>query len=141
MKKDTSELLKELKNFSDFGDFYVENSASLEAVEPSEYIENIIKEKGLSKAQIVLKSEMSEVYAYQIISGIKKRPKREKLLCLAFGMELSLDETQNMLKKTGYAPLYAKIPFDAVVIYGLCKGLSIVEVNNLLFEYGQETLG
>ena len=141
MEKDTAKLLEELKEFDSFSDFYSENKEELAVVSLSEYLENLITEKGLNKSDIVENSEMSEVYAYQIISGIKTHPKREKVLCLAFGMHLDCDETQKMLKKTGYAPLYAKNPFDAVVIYGLYKNLSIVEVNNLLFEYGQNTLG
>lgn len=141
MKKDTNELLEELNSFSSFNGFIEENREEISSIPVSRYIESIIEEKGLSKSKIIEKAEMSEVYGYQIISGIKKNPKREKILCLAFGMELTFEETQDMLKKTGYAPLYPKNEFDVVLIYGLCKKLSIVEVNNLLFEYGQETLG
>ena len=141
MKKDTNELLKELKNFDSFQRFYKENSENISAVSLSEYLEKLIKEKGLNKAEIVKKSEMSEVYTYQIISGIREKPKREKVLCLAIGMGLTCDETQELLKKTGYAPLYAKNPFDAIIIYGIAKGMGVVEINNLLFEYEQETLG
>lgn len=141
MKKDTNQLLEELNHFSTFQDFYSENQGNISTVPLGQYLESLIEAKGLSKPAVIEKAEMSEVYAYQIISGIKTKPKREKVLCLAFGMELSFAETQEMLKKTGYAPLYAKNAFDVVIIYGLCKGLSVVEVNNLLFEYGQDTLG
>ena len=34
-------------------------------------------------------------------------------------MGLSLDETQNLLKCAGYAPLYARLPFDCIVIYAI----------------------
>ena len=141
MKKSTENLLEELKSFSSFKGFYEENSDNINEVTLSDYLEKIISEKGLVKSEIVTKSEMSEVYAYQIISGIKANPKREKVLCLAIGMGLNCEETQQLLKTTGYAPLYAKNPFDAVIIYGLYKSLSIVEINNILFEYGLETLG
>lgn len=141
MKKDTSELLKELESFSSFNDFYNENIDNIAEIKLYDYLEMLINSKGLSKAEIVKNSEMSEVYAYQIISGIKQQPKREKVIALAFGMELSLDELQELLKKTGYAQLYAKKPFDAIIIYGFAKRMNIIEVNNLLFEYGLDTLG
>ncbi len=134
-------LLEELKSFDTFERFYLENKESIAAVSLSDYLNALIAQKGLVKADIVANSEMSEVYAYQILSGIKKHPKREKVLSIAVGMGLSCDETQELLKKTGYAPLYAKNPFDAVVIYGLAKGMNVVEINNLLFDYEQETLG
>ncbi|MGN0522658.1 MAG: hypothetical protein ACI4IG_00110 [Eubacterium sp.] len=141
MKKDTSQLIEELSKFSSFKEFFDNNQQIIEEICLSDYLKELIESKSLNKAEIIEGAEMSEVYAYQIISGIKKHPQREKVLCLAFGMKLSFKETQDLLKKTGYAQLYAKNPFDSVIIYGLCKGLSIIEVNNLLFEYGQETLG
>lgn len=141
MKKDTTKLLEELQGFSSFESFFQENETSLSTTSLGETLKSLIEQHGLTLSQVVENSEMSEVYAYQILSGIKKHPKREKVLCLAFGIGLSCDETQELLKITGYAPLYAKRPFDAVVLYGLYKRLSVVEVNNILFEYGQGTLG
>ena len=140
MKKDTAKLLEELKNCSDFKSFYSENEDEVLKVKLSDYLNGIIKEKGIKKSDIVKKSEMSEVYAYQILSGVRF-PERNKLLCLAFGLDLSFDEVQTMLKTTGYTPLYAKIPFDCVLIYAFCNHLSIVETNALLYDYGEETLG
>lgn len=67
-------------------------------------------------------------------------PERKKLLALAVGMRLNLEELQTLLKCSGYAPLYAKNPFDCVVIFGVCKGLTVAEINELLFDYGMETL-
>ena len=83
---------------------------------------------------------MSEVYAYQIFSGLRV-PERKKLLCLAIGMSLNLDETQTLLKCAGYSQLYVKLPFDSIIIYGICKKFSVVQINELLFEYELETLG
>ena len=141
MKKSTDKLLEELGSFENFSDFWSENKNIIAEVRLSDYLQKLIDEKHLSRAEIIAGSEMSEVYVYQIISGIKANPKRGKLICIVVGMKLSLSETQELLKKTGYAPLYAKNPFDAVIIYGISKQMSVVEINNLLFEYGQETLG
>lgn len=141
MAKSTSNLLRELKHFSDFKEFYNENKEDIATCPLHVYIESLIEAKGLSKSSIVEKAEMSEVYAYQIMSGIKAKPAREKVLCLAFGMGLTLDETQDMLKKTGYATLYAKNEYDVIIMYGLYKRMSIIDVNNLLYEYGRSTLG
>ena len=37
--------------------------------------------------------------------------------------------------------IYAKLPFDSVIIYGICKKLSVMDINNLLFEHELPTLG
>ena len=68
-------------------------------------------------------------------------PERKKLLCLAVGMSLNIDEAQQLLKCAGYSQLYVKLPFDSIVLYGLCKELSVLRINELLYEYGLETLG
>lgn len=141
MKKDTNKLLEELKNYSDFNSFYEKNKEDIASVSLGEYLQNLIESKGLNKAEIIEKSEMSEVYAYQIISGTRQKPNRNKVICLALGMGLSFEETQQMLVKTGYSELYVKNPSDCIIIYGLCKGLSVIDINEMLFDYGQETLG
>ena len=56
-------------------------------------------------------------------------------------MGLNVDETQRLLKCAGYSQLYVKLPFDSIVLFGLCKALSVVQINELLYEYALETLG
>ena len=106
----------------------------------SRLLEKLMRKYDLKKSQIIRAAEMSEVYAYQIFSGLRK-PDRKKLLCLAVAMQLPLDEVQTLLKCGGYSTLYVKLPFDSIVLYGICKKMSIVEINELLYEYGLETLG
>ena len=140
MAKDTAKLLEELKGFSDFKEYMTENKEEMGNICVSEYLQKLIEEKGLNKAEIIKNAELDETYGYQIISGIKKAPSRNKVISLAIGMGLGLSETHDMLKATGYAPLYAKREFDAIVIYGFYNGLGVVEINNMLFEYLEETL-
>lgn len=54
---------------------------------------------------------------------------------------IALDEVQTLLKCAGYPTLYVKHPFDSIITYGICKKLSVVEINELLFNYDMETLG
>ena len=96
--------------------------------------------KGLKKAQVIKNAELSEVYGYQIFSGLRI-PERKKLLCLAVGMALNIEQTQQLLKCAGYSQLYVKLPFDSVILYGLCKKLSVLQINELLYDYDLETLG
>lgn len=140
MVKDTAKIVEELHLCDDFNTFYDENKEYMVADTLSQMLQSLLTEKGLTKAQVIKRAELSEVYAYQIFSGIRV-PERKKLLCLAIGMALQLDEVQMLLKSAGYSPLYVKLPFDSVVLYGICHRLSVVQTNELLFEYGLETLG
>ncbi|MCC8016133.1 MAG: hypothetical protein LIO43_01780 [Clostridiales bacterium] len=124
MKKDTKDLIKELKDYSDFKSFYERNSENIEEISLSEYLQNLIESKNLNKSEIVEKSEMSEVYAYQIISGIRKKPQRNKVLRLAFGMDLELEEVQNLLKRQAILCCMQKIPLTALLFTHFIKNVS-----------------
>lgn len=140
MQKDTSKIVEELGLCPDFTTFYNENKQYLIKDTLSEMLEQLLVKKGLKKSAVIKEAEMSEVYAYQIFSGLRV-PERKKLLCLAVAMKLNIDEMQTLLKTAGYSPLYVKLPFDSIVLYGVCKGMSVVEINELLYEYGLDTLG
>lgn len=140
MQKDTSKIVEELGLCPDFKSFYNDNKEYMVSDSLSELLARLMEQKGLKKSAVIKKAELSEVYAYQIFSGLRV-PERKKLLCLAIGMELNLDEVQALLKCAGYSPLYVKLPFDSVVLYGICKKQSVIEINDLLYEYGLDTLG
>ena len=140
MTKDTSKIVEELGLCSDFQTFYSENKDYIVDRTLPQLLDNLLKAKRLKKSEVIKKSELAETYAYQIFSGIRV-PERGKLLCLAISMGLNINEVQTLLKCAGYAPLYVKIPFDSIVLFGICKGKSVMDINGLLFEYGLETLG
>ena len=140
MEKNTAEIVKELGLCPDFKTFYHENKDYMVSQKLTELLAQLLESKDLKKTQVIREAELSEVYGYQIFSGVRV-PERKKLLCLAVGMNLNIEEAQKLLKCAGYAQLYVKLPFDSIVLYGLCKGLSVVQINGLLYEYGLETLG
>ena len=140
MQKDTSKIVEELGLCPDFQTFYRENKDYMISGDLSALLAQLLESKGLKKAQVIKNAELAEVYGYQIFSGIRV-PERKKLLCLAVGMNLNIEETQQLLKCAGYSQLYVKLPFDSIVLYGLCKALSVVQINELLYEYELETLG
>ena len=140
MIKDTTKIVEELGLCDSFKTFYDENKDYMVKEDLSALLNSLITKYNLKKSQVIRGAEMSEVYAYQIFSGLRI-PERKKLLCLAIAMELSLDEVQTLLKCAGYSQLYVKLPFDSIILYGICKKLSVVEINEILYEYGLETLG
>lgn len=140
MKKNTAKIVEELGLCPDFKTFYDENKEYMVDRSLPELLAELVEKKGIRKSYAIKAAEMSEVYGYQIFSGAR-HPERNKLLCLAVGMNLTLEETQNLLKCAGYSPLYVKLPFDSVVIYGICKRLSVIKINEILFENNLETLG
>ena len=70
MQKDTSKIVEELGLSPDFKTFYDENKKYMVTQSLSDLLNKKLDEKNLSKADVIRKSEISEVYAYQIFSGI-----------------------------------------------------------------------
>lgn len=139
MTKDTGKIIEELGLCPDFKTFYDENKDNMISSSLSEMLDRLMKSKGLKKSAVIKASELSEVYAYQIFSG-RRNPERNKLLCLSVGMGLDLGECQELLRAAGYQPLYVKLPFDSIVIYGICKKMTVMQINGMLFDYGHGTL-
>jgi len=140
MQRDTSEIVEQLKLSADFQSFYQENKDYMVDKSLSELLEQLLKQSNISKATAIKNAEMSEVYGYHIFSG-KRIPERGKVLALAVGMELNLEQVQQLLKAAGYSPLYVKRPFDSIVLYGICKKMTVAQINELLYDYGFDTLG
>ena len=140
MQKDTEELLKALQQSSQFQSFYQQNQTYMVDKSLAQLLEQLLKATGMSKAKAIKNAEMSEVYGYHIFAG-SRIPERGKVLALAIGMELELPQVQQLLKTAGYSPLYVKRPFDSVVLYGIFNHLTVAQINELLYDYGMETLG
>ena len=140
MPKDTANLLEELRDCSDFNRFYREHEDSIVSMSLSQLLNALLVKHEMKKSEAIRGSELSDDYAYQIFSGLRI-PERKKLLSLAIGMRLNLEELQTLLKTAGYAQLYVKNPFDCILIYGICKKLSVCQINHLLYDYAMETLG
>ena len=133
MNKSTDELLNILKNTSNISSYMQNQAENLTIFSPCEYLENLLSKKSLSKSECIKQSGLDRTYCYQIFSGIKT-PSRDKLLALSFGMKLTTDEVQQLLKHTGYSPLYPRDKRDSILLFAFNRRLSIEDANALLFE-------
>ncbi len=137
-EKSTEELLKTLKENS-LETYLSNNTGELVDSPIYKYLEKIIEDKVLKKSDIIKKSGVQTNYAYQIFSGLKI-PSRDKLIALCFGMELSLDEAQTLLKYAGYAKLYPRTKRDSIIIDALEKHINIINCNITLDKFNLSPL-
>lgn len=137
--KDTNDLQNELMSAPDLGRFLSENQDKFNHRTFPEMLLDLFHKKGISKAALAKKAGISNVYLYQIFSG-ERNPSRNRILCLCFGLSATLEETQDLLKHSGYAQLYVKDKRDAIIIYGLVHSITLDDVNDRLFNEHEETL-
>lgn len=100
----------------------------------ADYIKQILEQKGMSVADLQKKSRIDRTYIYQIMDG-SKNPGRDKIIAMALGAQLTLEECQRALKTASEGILYAKNRRDSILIYAVNNRLSIMETNALLEEY------
>ena len=138
-KKETDNLQQELIDSSDLTRFLSQNRDQFVTQNTAELLNHLFEEKNISKAALAKQSGMSEIYLHQIFAG-RRNPSRNRLLCLCYGLEASIEETQELLKLCGMAQLYPKLKRDAIIYYGLQHKLSLFEINDKLFDENEETL-
>jgi hypothetical protein len=103
-------------------------------------IRSLCEERGLVPEQVILRAEIDRTYGHQLFSGVR-RPSRDKVIQLALGMELGVDETQKLLRSAGKSELYPRLKREAVILYCLRKGASVLDTQELLSRYGFSLLG
>ena len=129
----TEEMLNDLVSQQDFQSFSNQHHAEFIDTTLSFYLHELLAQKNISKAEVIRRANLDRVYGYQIFNGTRT-PTREKLFQLAFGFELTFQETQTILKIAGMAPLYAKIKREAAIIFCLNKKYTLDQAQEFLYE-------
>lgn len=136
----TEELNHQIEEATNIEDFLNANREFMLSGSLSQHLTALLAEKKISKADVVRGSLLDRAYVYQIFSG-ERRPSRDKLLALSFGLRLTVDETQKMMKLSGNRELYARDQRDAVILFALRHHKTIMETNELLDANQMPALG
>ena len=137
--KNTDDLRQELMESANLDQFLTDNQEDFDGGRIGEMLNALFQKHRISKAALARLSGMSEVYLHQVFAG-RRNPSRSRLLCLCFGLDATVEETQLLLKHCGHAQLYPKNRRDAIILYGLANNMDLFDVNDKLFRQNEETL-
>lgn len=138
--KTTEELVHEIKISTDIKDYLTQNDEEMQLQSLTDALHSLLIEKKISRADAARGSLLDRAYVYQIFSG-ERSPSRDKLIALAFGLQLSDAQTQTILKLSCNRELYARDKRDALILFALQHEMSIMEANDLLFAHNFTVLG
>lgn len=134
MKKIDTEFLNEkLLISSDVKTFFESYGKELRTDTFNHYLYDLMDKSGKKNSEIFSKANLSESYGYQLLNG-KRQPSRDKVIQIAFGFPLDIETTNTLLKLAEKGPLYVKNKRDAIIMYGLNNKLSLIDLNELLYD-------
>lgn len=107
----------------------------------SETLLAMIDERDLKDAQVYKRANLSRQHFSKIRSNPRYRPTKQTVLALAVALELSLDETQLLLQRAGFALSHADRR-DVIVEFFIREGIyDVFQINEALFAFDQPLLG
>ena len=103
----------------------------------SQRLIRMIKERNMSESEAYKKAYVDRRHFAKIKKDENYAPSKKTVLAFAIALELTLDETKDLLRSAGYA-LSRSSKFDIIVVYFLENRIyNMFDINEVLFEYDQ----
>ena len=99
----------------------------------AEYMRAKFRDKGVLQQNVFLAADISEYYGYKLIAEEKHTVRRDVILRICLAARFDVGETQEALLLYGSAPLYCRLPRDAVFLSAIAHRIFDVHLVNDLF--------
>ena len=103
----------------------------------SQRLIRMIKERDMTESEAYKKAYVDRRHFSKIKKDEYYLPTKKTVLAFSIALELSLDETKDLLRSAGYA-LSRSSKFDIIIVYFIeNKNYDMFEINDVLYEYDQ----
>ncbi len=136
----TREFYMKLLESEDLNEFFKTHAGEMGIPPFHDFITEMCTSTGQVPEQVIKRAAIERTYGHQLFNGTRK-PSRDKVLQLAFGLGLDLNGTQRLLQVAHKNALYPKFKRDAAIMLCFEKGRDILETQTLLQSLGLSLLG
>lgn len=101
----------------------------------------LIDKKHITEVQCYKRANVSKKTFWKINNDPKYKPSKPTVLAFAIALELSLSETEDLLRTVGFSLSHSST-FDMIIEFYIRKGIyDIYEINAALYQFDQMCLG
>lgn len=137
MCKDTKAFEKELgqiKNTEEFIEFLKRNEDKMKKESFGDCVLRLCEKYEMTASSLQPQIAISKSQFYSILNGTR-HPSKESVIKIAFGLQATRKELNELLRIVGYHALEPQNKEDAIIIFGLEQKKEVGKVDELLREY------
>lgn len=127
---ETFQIEKKLCEMESFDEEFISQNGCPEL---SEFIEELIKNAGISRAELIRRLDVDINYGYQLLNGTRI-PTRERLIRIGLLLGTDVKQLQRLLRIASKESLYVRDLTDAKVFYAIKQKMSYEKA--VLFIWG-----
>lgn len=126
-----SKKLQSIKDDTEAEQFIAEHSESSTL---HGFLNALMAENDLSIPKLIERSGISRNYIYNILSGERSNPGRDKIIAICIGLGATFSQINKALEIAKLSPLYPRDERDARIAISVNQGVRTVTDINLLLE-------
>ena len=133
----TEEMLAELLDAGKVESYLQQHDLSTPSL--GSYLRQQLEERNLKRVDVLKRANIGETFGWYIFND-QRGAGRDTVLKLAFAMGMDVRCANRALQAAGANALYPKKRRDAIIIYCLEHGCTLQQVNDALYDFGEECL-
>lgn len=127
-----SRKLQSIKDDAEAESFIKENSATTSL---HSFLNELLAENEVTVSEVIERSGVSKNYIYNILSGARTNPSRDKVIAVCIGLGATFSQTNRALELVKHSALYPRDERDARIAISINQGLKKVTDINISLEH------